>query len=465
MQKTLSVQAVPPHDDHAAADATVSRRWATFIDETRFETLPAAIVDRAKIRILDGLATAIDAHGLPVPETVLAFAGGQPGPSTVIGYARRLPAVDAAFVNATLVNGSSRDDFLEKSHPCALVLPAALAVAEERDASGRDLIAALVAGYEITGRAYLGGPRMLPRFRASGVAGAVGAAAAAGHAMRLTPEQLSNALGCAAVFASGFGAGFVAGTMDVKLNVGIACRNGLTAAGLARAGATATPLAFEGASGFYEAFALGTEQVSAAVSGLGERYLIEDVVYKECPVCIFTQTPIHLARELAAAHRLGDPAEIESVVVTAPEATYTNPGFTNPGPIRNQLPIVVGPRHCTAAALLGRPVEQYDFYDRLDDEPVNALAARIELRIGDPARGDEVVVEVRHRGRVLRAAGAECETLRPSADKVIAKFRRLTDRLGPPQVDRLLDAVLSLDRLDSVRTLTRLLNVDARSAR
>src|SRR5690606_2156142 len=100
--------------------------------------------------------------------------------------------------------------------------------------SGRDLIAGIVVGYELVGRAYMGGPQMLPKFRASGVAGTVGAAAAAGKLLRLDEERLVNALGCAAVFASGFGAGFFAGTMDVKLNLGMACRNGVSSAILAK---------------------------------------------------------------------------------------------------------------------------------------------------------------------------------------------------------------------------------------
>src|SRR5690606_22118060 len=100
-------------------------------------------------------------------------------------------------------------------------------------------------------------------------------------------------------FAHGFGQGFLSGTDEVKLNVAMASRSGATAALLARHGATASALAFEGDSGFYRAFDGSLENVEAATAGLGERYLIEDTVYKECPVCIFTQTPIALARGLA----------------------------------------------------------------------------------------------------------------------------------------------------------------------
>ena len=146
--------------------------------------------------------------------------------STVIGQRRTLPPIDAAVANATLVNGRSQDDFMQKSHPGALTVPAVLAIAEQCARSGAEVLAGIVAGYEIVGRMYLGAPGMLPRFRASGVAGTVGAAAAAARMLRLDAAQTANALGCAALFAHGFGEGFFSGTNEVKLNVGMASRNG-----------------------------------------------------------------------------------------------------------------------------------------------------------------------------------------------------------------------------------------------
>src|SRR5690606_15140869 len=128
---------------------------------------------------LDCLSTALPARGLPVPEAARGLALASRGEATLIGYGDRVSAPDAAFVNATLVNGRSQDDFLEKSHAGAVSLPAALAVVETERRSGAELLVAMIAGYEVTGRIHRGGPGMLPRFRASGVAGTVGAAAAA----------------------------------------------------------------------------------------------------------------------------------------------------------------------------------------------------------------------------------------------------------------------------------------------
>src|SRR3546814_8265481 len=134
---------------------------------------------------------------------------------------------------------------------------------------------------------------MLPAFRATGVAGAIGAAAAAARLLGLSGSETAHALGCATMFASGFGEGFRSGTTEVKLNVGWASRSGVSAAQLAQAGATASPTVFEGESGYYQAFARTARQAGAALENLGQRFLIEDTVYKERPVCIFVQTPVH----------------------------------------------------------------------------------------------------------------------------------------------------------------------------
>lgn len=439
---------------------TVSRRLAEFVQGLSFSDLPGDIVEKTKMRILDSLATAIAARGLPVPSVALRFVNENAGQATIIGYDRRVPAIDAALVNATLINGRSQDDFLYKSHPGALTVPAALAVAEENGNSGAEVITAVVLGYDVVSRAYLGGPTMLPKFRASGVAGTVGAAATAGKLLGLDADGLVNALGCSALLASGFGAGFLAGTMDVKLNVGMACRNGVTAAALARAGATATEEAFEGEAGFYRAVAGTTDNADAATSELGERFLIEETVYKEFPVCIFVQTPMTLARRLVEQNDIR-PERIERVIITAPDATYTNPGFTNVAPYATSLKARVSARFCAAATLLRKPIEEHEFYDQFDDREVLALSEKIELVL-DPRRTDDRIdVSVLYDGRELTASGIEGETLFPTRDKIIAKFLRLnSERLGAG-AQRIVDMVSRLEHLNNIGELTEQLRLPA----
>ena len=167
----------------------------------------------------------------------------------------------------------------------------------------------------------------------------------------------------------------------------------------------------------------------------------------------FTQTPIVLARTLAPQF---DAASVERVVVTSPELTHTNPGFINEGTFDTHLQAVVSARFCTAAALLGRPVEDYDYYDNVADPEVIALGRKFELRMRTTDR-HRVDIEVVQGNGVLRASGIETETLFPTADKVIAKFTRITQHLPWLERDRIVETVLALDQLPAIGALTALL--------
>lgn len=452
MHATLPAQA----GSSEIASASVAEQWAAFIHDTDLRDLPADTVARAKSRLLDSLATALAARDLPVPAVARRFVRANSGPASVIGHAERLPTVDAAFVNATLVNGCTHDDFIAKSHPGAVCIPAALALGEAHGASGASLLASIVLGYDIVARAYLGAPGMLPAFRATGVAGAIGAAAAAGKMLALDRRQLVNALGCAAMFASGFGEGFRSGTMDVKLNVGWASRTGVSAAELAAAGATASPLAFEGESGYFRAFGRSADAAPEAVRGLGRPFLIKDVVYKERPVCIFVQTPVHLALTLKARHGL-DPSRIERVTLRAPELTLTNPGYTNVAPYQTPLKARISARFTVAAALLGRPVDEYGYYDNITDAEVLALSDRIDLL--DPAadQAGRVDLDVVCAGVSYAASGLEMDSLTPTTEKIVAKFKRLTAHLPSNRSEELLRLVLALEDLRDIGELMALL--------
>jgi 2-methylcitrate dehydratase PrpD len=435
-----------------SSNSTVSQQLAEFIHATSFSDLPLAVVEMAKSRVLDSLATAIASRGLPVPKVALEFVKNNRGEATIFGHAQRVPAIDAALVNGTLINGTTQDDFLAKSHPGAVVIPAGMAIAEEEGSSGKDFLASVVLGYDLVARAYLGGPGMLPRFRASGVAGAVGAAATAGKLQGLSVSELVNALGLSTMFASGFGEGFHAGTMDVKLNVGWACRSGISASKLARVGATSAPSAFEGKSGFFNAFANTAEKADEAVRALGRPFLIERVTYKERPVCIFVQTPVHLAHRFAHEKKV-DPRKIKQVTIQAPDATYTNPGFQNVAPFKSPLHARISARFCTAAALLGKPIDQYDFYSNTTDPEVLALAEKIDL-LKPTLDIEHVHMEIIYDGEKHHLAGVEMETLLPTTEKVVAKFTRLTADFFGKRLNQVLDTILNLNRVTQIRELT-----------
>ena len=115
-------------------------------------------------------------------------------------------------------------------------------------------------------------------------------------------------------------------------------------------------------------------------------------------------------------------------------------------------------RFCTAAALLGRPVEDYDYYDELQDPELLQLAEKIELRMREHD-ADTVDVEVYQTDDVIRASGTENETLFPSLDKVVAKFFRITSDLPGLDRDRIVETVMALDQVNNIEDLMKLLVV------
>jgi 2-methylcitrate dehydratase PrpD len=163
-------------------------------------------------------------------------------------------------------------------------VPATIATAEEGDCNGKEAIVAIVAGYDIMARTYSAAPGIAPRFRPTPVFGPFGAAAAAGKLLKLDGYQLTSALGFAANFSSGFTEGWTSGTSEIRLQPGVASRNGIMAALLAGAGGTAAETTLEGDYGFYRAFVGSDYDLEPLTAGLGETYLIKNTKSKQYPI-------------------------------------------------------------------------------------------------------------------------------------------------------------------------------------
>jgi 2-methylcitrate dehydratase PrpD len=224
-------------------------------------------------------------------------------------------------------------------------------------------------------------------------------------------------------------------------------------------GGTASPSIFEGKSGFFRAFGGTADHAAEATRGLGKHLLIDDTIYKEYPVCIFVQTPMYLARDLVKHYRL-NPARITHVAILAPKDTFENPGFQNVAPYANSLQARTSASFCTAAALLGKPIDEHDFYARTTDQEVLALAARVELLPPSPDK-ERVTVRVASDGETYEMSALQMEMLRPTTGKVIEKFHRLAGPEFGQKAERVVDAVMQLDRAKHIGELTDLLRPDA----
>ena len=186
-----------------------SAQLATFAATLRFEDIPEPVVRKTEDLLVDWFGSAVAGHGARAVETIQRFAqamGPADGPSeAVINRSRTSPYL-AAMANAAASHVAEQDDVHNGSvfHPATVVFPAALAVAQALGASGRQLLAASVVGYEVGIRVgeFLGRSHYRV-FHTTGTAGTLAAAAAVGHLLGLNPQQMQHALGSAGTQSAG----------------------------------------------------------------------------------------------------------------------------------------------------------------------------------------------------------------------------------------------------------------------
>lgn len=289
-------------------------RLIAYLARLTFEDLPAEVVDAAKASLVDTLSVAHaarDAAGMEAVQLTVLEDGGAPH-SRLWGSAHRLPAAAAAFHNSALASALDFDSLhAYTSHADAVVLPAAWAVAERVGASGKQLIAAFVAGVELVYR--LGhATRETGGWYRTSVYGAFGAAAAAARLFGDEPRQLSAALGLALCRAAGTQQSQTERTLSKRLLPAFASRVGVEAAQLARRGITAPAHPFDGRFGLFALFDAGDP--SELARGLGETFHLTRTTFKKYSACGCTHAAIEAALGLASDHRL-DASEIERVDV------------------------------------------------------------------------------------------------------------------------------------------------------
>ena len=279
-----------------------------FVASCRYEALPADVVETARCHLLFNLACGAAAPASAVEPALRLVRRHRPAEATLLRGGERVPAGDAAFANGVLLHARAQDDTHVPSqcHPGATIIPAALAVAERQSSSPRELIAAVVAGYEVTAAVgeLLAGDAIERGFRASPIFGTLGAAAASAALLDPEPGRLGNAIALATSFAGGLNQTWLEGSDEWLYHLGSAARSGVTAGLLAAAGERGATHALEGPAGIARAFS-GRESWEAPGDWeLGIRWRIKEVVHKAYPVCSNTQTAVALASDLASRHDL-----------------------------------------------------------------------------------------------------------------------------------------------------------------
>jgi 2-methylcitrate dehydratase PrpD len=450
---------------------SASETLAAFAADLRFEQLPAAVVAKTKLHLLDLLGVAL--AGAPMEFGKAAYRVGReiggPATCTVMGGAERLPAAWAAFVNGTLAHGLDYDDTHPASvvHVSASVVPAALAACEESGADGRAFLTALALGMEANVRIGLvaRGGFHDRGFHPTGICGAYAAALVAGTAAGLQHAQLADALGLAGSQASGSLEFLTDGTWAKRIHAGWAAHGGVVAARLAAAGFTGPRGTFDGRFGLYRShLGDGGWDIMALTSGLGARWEMLDIAMKPYPCCHLNHAFIDCAAALRAAHAPAPQAieRVECLIAPREVPIVCEPADTKKTP-QNDYDAKFSLPYAVASMLVRGHVDIDDFSDAaIRDPAVLGLAQRVLYR--DDPESDyprhfpgRLRIHLRH-GPVLE----HHEPInRGSADRplteeeVHAKFRRNAQRVLPrAQVEAVLVAVAGLEQHTTLAPLT-----------
>jgi 2-methylcitrate dehydratase PrpD len=461
--------------DAAAMPATAAEKVAQYVSGYRYEDIPQATRERAKLLALDAVGIALASTQYDFSHRVLSGlnALNEGGSSSLIATSGTLALRDAVLYNGVLVHGLDYDDTHIRAivHATASAFPCALGVAEATDASGAALLAAYVLGVEMATRVSdaAGGRFHDFGFHPTGIAAHFSCAVQAGWLYGLTPRQLVMAQGIAGSTAAASQEFLEEGAWNKRMHPGWAGVAGITAAQLARAGFKGPTKPYEGRFGLYKSHLHEQERsvrYEAIHETLGTTWELHGVAVKPYPICHLIHACADSARLLRDKHSIR-PADIERIVALVPEPTLhiiSEPVANKVRPA-NDYDAKFSTQFVIAACMVKGTFGLAELMDdTLRDAQILELAAKVEC-VADPdaayptyfSGGVEIHTrdgkKYRHHDKVNRGAGDRAL----SASDIEAKYyENALLAVGRSRADAICEAILNLEKRPA-RDLARLL--------
>lgn len=474
-----SIEKFTPDIDSTRGEG-LTREVGQFIRNTDYAALSGELIAIGKKSILDGLGLALSGSVAESGRIVQNYLKqqGVSGEATVIGTDMRVPERFAAFANGVGIHADDYDDtqlavgpdrvYGLLTHPTAPCLPAALAIAETQDMSGKELILAYHLGVEVeTKVAEAISPRHYQHgFHATATCGTLAAASAASRLYDFDEPTTLRALAIAASQSAGLRENF--GTMTKPFHAGRSSESGIVAADFARAGWTATDKILESPRGFFQAH--GGGYMLEAISGkLGNPWTFLDpgVSIKPNPSGSLTHPGMTRMLELILENDI-KPEDVERVDVGT---NHNMPNALIHHRPTNELQAKFSMEFCMAILLLERRGSLPEFTDEVvNREDVQEMIGRVHFGVHPEAEAagyDKMttIIDIHLRdGRTIsgRADFGKGSPANPmSYDEVADKFRGCAEFAGwdKDRTEALIDTVRNLENLGSIRELTRLLSI------
>jgi len=452
----------------------VTEKLAAFASDLVYEDLPAAVVERTKMLMLDITGIMVrarhDAESTASLIRAISRLELNRGSCSVFGDTASYSPPAAALINGTLAHSLDFDDTHAEGslHSSAPIVPAALAAAEISSASGRDLITAIVVGFEIQIRLSMAlnpAEHYERGFHPTATCGVFGAAAAAAKLLGLTATDIQSAFGVALSQAAGSMEFLADGAWTKRSHVGQAAQNGLMCAVMAGEGFKGVNDAFEGRRGFFHSYAQNAKP-DKAVAGLGKSWETLRLALKPYPSCRYSHAAMQgliTIREEQSLHW----SKIEKVEIGLPEAGWNLIG--DPLKDKRQPKSVVDGQFsmpfCAAVVLREGSMNWDDYKKHLDDDNTLALCRIINVTVDPRAQAEFPAnmagsVQIDSNGNLfekfISIPKGEPENFM-SMEEIRLKFDGLCQPyLGKEGSDKLAGAILAIEEANSVRNFIAL---------
>jgi 2-methylcitrate dehydratase PrpD len=439
-----------------------ARTLSEFAVNLKFEDIPAPVVERAKVCMIDTIAACVFGADFPWSRIIIDYARGAsaPGVATIWGTPYKTQASFAALANGALAHAFELDCTYHPSvgvHPGAGLTSPGLAVAQELGSSGKDLITAVVAASEVMYRIGDASQQSVEKlgFHSPGVMGVFGGAVVSGLLMKLDLERMINALGVGGSLCSGLlEFSKSGGGMVKRLHLGQAAESGVKAAKLAAAGLTGPEKVIDGKFGVMNVYCRDT-QPALLTAGLGSTWHTLTLSQK-CYACHNTaHVPVTAALALRNDHKVsGD--DIVSLTVSSSEKMVSHHNILEPADVmmgQYSAPF------CVALAFYRDPWDPRVFSEQsLNDPAIRALCRKVkldDLHRPDNAKATRLTVVLKD-GRTL-VQDMELFTGMPqqplTAETLRKKFANLTSKLVKANADHIFSSFQGLEKVANVGQL------------
>ena len=462
---------------------SVTKRLVDYVTDTEFEDFPSEVMEKVKLLILDAVGCGLGGTQTKLGKIFIDIAktlGGKPE-STIIGSDLMTDCTRAASTNAELINALDYSDSGPAGHLGTTIIPAAMAIAERINASGKDFLTAVALGYEVGGRVAVAIKPTFNRFlqvHGIGTLQAFGSVAAVGKLIGLKPNVLLSAFGIAGSYTPVRHAGKFGLYEDysykrakqphaitwIKDNVGRPSEAGILAALLAEKGFLATTSILDGKNGFWAMACSDRCDFDQMIKGLGEEYMTMRVGYKPYPACRQTHTTLDALTEVLQREKL-KPEDIEKINVNTVRVLADS--FVDYNPL-NMIDAQFSVPYPAAMVVYNVPRPQWYLDENLKNQTYLEMASRVKVEFDsklDPNIGSgpsNVLIFVKD--------GSCFETIVENprgspenpwtVEEIEEKFLELARAIiKPERSSRIIQDINKLESIDNTFNFTKLLRI------